>query len=151
MLTGSNTADSMITASVDAPTSDAAPPMTPAMASGPFASAMRSVSGVRARATWSSVSSRSPSRALRTTRAARPLESRATAPASKAWVGLPSSSITKLVASTTLLTGRMPAASSRRCTCSGDGATRTPSTRRATKRGQSSGSSTATTSESPIG
>ena len=94
MLTGSNTADSMTTSVVAAVTSDAAPPMTPAIPIGPSASAMSSISGVRSRSTWSSVSRRSPAIARRTTIVARPSGPGWTAAASKVWIGLPISSIT---------------------------------------------------------
>ena len=45
---------------VVSPISEVAPPMTPAMASGPAGSAMSSVSGSSSRTTWSSVSSAPP-------------------------------------------------------------------------------------------
>ncbi len=66
MLIGSKIADSMITSVVASLTSEEAPPMIPAIASGPFGSAMTSVSGSRSRCTWSRVSSRSPAAARRT-------------------------------------------------------------------------------------
>ena len=89
MLTGSKMADSTMTSVVPSPTSDAAPPMTPAIPSGPPGSAMSSVSGSSSRTTWSRVSRRSPGSARRTM-----IRPSWTAAASKVWIGLPSSSMT---------------------------------------------------------
>ena len=94
IVTGSKIADSTMTDVVVLDTSEDAPPMIPAMASGRSVSAMTSVSGSRDRSTWSSVSRRSPARASRTMRRERRAESGATTAASKTWTGLPSSSIT---------------------------------------------------------
>ncbi len=80
---------------------------------------------------------RSPSRARRTTR-----WPPATRSKSNACIGWPLTSITKLVMSTTLLIGRMPAADSRAFSHSGDGPMVTSSNSRAVKRGHRSGSST---------
>ncbi len=89
MLIGSKIADSMTTSVVDAPISEAAPPITPAIPIGPAESAMTSVSGSSSRTTWSSVSKRSPAVARRTT-----MRPSWTAAASNVWIGLPSSSMT---------------------------------------------------------
>ena len=51
MLTGSKIADSTITSRVASETSDDAPPMTPAIPSGPFASAISRVSASSSRST----------------------------------------------------------------------------------------------------
>ena len=71
------------------PISDVAPPMTPAIPIGPVGSAMTSVSGSSSRTTWSSVSSRSPAAARRTT-----IRPSWTAAASNVWIGLPNSTMT---------------------------------------------------------
>ena len=82
-------ADSTTISVVVALTSLVAPPMTPAMPSASTGSAMRSVSASSTRSTWSSVTSRSPGAARRTT-----IRRSWTAARSNVWVGLPSSSIT---------------------------------------------------------
>ncbi len=51
MLTGSKMADSIATSRVPSEISDVAPPITPAMASGPSGSAIRSVSALSVRMT----------------------------------------------------------------------------------------------------
>ncbi len=90
MLTGSKIADSTTTSVVASPTSEAAPPMTPAIPIGPAGSAMTQRLGVERRgSTWSRVSSRSPVVARRTM-----IRPSWTAAASKVWIGLPSSTMT---------------------------------------------------------
>ena len=88
MLAGSNRADSSSTRVVASPISVLAPPITPANAIGPLSSVIRRVSAVRARCSPSSVTMRSPARAVRTTIAPRTLS------ASNACSGCPSSSRT---------------------------------------------------------
>ena len=103
-------------ASSPAEISESPPPITPASALPRSRSAMRRSSGESARSLPSSVTIFSPGRAVRTT-ISRP----ATLSRSKAWSGWPSSSSTKLVASTTFEMERTPHASSRRASQAGDG------------------------------
>ena len=130
-------AASISTRVVPSLTSERAPPMIPAMLVGPSASSITQTSGSSVRSTSSSVVIFSPSSARRTT--SRPPAIRS---ASKACIGWPVHSITKLVMSTTLEIGRWPAAIRRAFSHSGDGPSLTSSNRRAVKRGHSSGSRT---------
>ena len=123
---GWNQADSRSTRVVPAEISESPPPITPASALPRSRSAMRRSSGSSARSLPSRVTSFSPGRAVRTT-ISRP----ATLSRSKAWSGWPSSSSTKLVASTTFEMERTPHASSRCASQSGEGPILTPSTTRA--------------------
>ena len=119
------------------------PPITPASAT-PFApSAITRSSGSRWRSQPSSVTRTSPGRARRTTMVSCSMKR-----ASKAWSGLPTSSMAKLVASTTFEMGRTPTLDSASLSHSGLRATLTPSNASAQYLGQRSGASTLTTSGS---
>src|SRR5256885_5937595 len=146
---GSKTALSSRIRVVRSDTSLVAPPITPASATGRSASAMTRSSALSLRSLPSRVVIGSPSPARRTTMREPFSFSR-----SKAWSGCPSSSRTRLIASTTLLMGRTPQMRSLSCSRSGEGPIFTPSMTRATYRGQRSGSSrstraTASTARSP--
>ena len=101
------------------------------MAVGPFSSAMTSISGESFRSTPSRVVMASPASALRTMIWAPPTCFR-----SKACMGWPYSSMTKLVMSTMLLMGRTPQARSRSRIHRGEGPIFTSFTTRAMYRGQ---------------
>ena len=124
---------------VSASTSELAPPMIPARATGRLASQIISISG----SSWCSFPSRvtklSPTLARRTT-----ILPPASLLKSKACRGWPYSSMTKLVISTILLIGRMPTASNRCCSHQGEGPICTFLTSRAAYRGQSATASTST-------
>ena len=123
MVKASKAATSRNTSVVASVTSEAAPPITPASASGFSASAMTSIDGFSSYVSWLIASSVSPSSAKRTT--TRPPASFA---ASKACVGWPVSISTRFVASTTLLTLRSFTASSSSTIHDGLGPTFTPRT-----------------------
>ena len=118
-------------------TSERRPPITPAIEVGPSASSITTMSASRRRSTSSSVVIVSPSFARRTTSLPP-----ATRSASKACIGWPQHSVTKLVMSTTFEIGRCPAAIRRAFSHGGEGPSLTSSYSRAVKRGHSSGSRT---------
>ena len=126
---------------VSGPISDATPPMIPAIAIGPLGSAITRVSSVSVRSTWSSVSSRSPAAARRTT--IRPVvDGRRVERVDR----LAELEHDVVLASTTLLTGRIPAASNRPGRAGGTGRSGRRRPTAPTNRGQRSGSTTSTAS-----
>ena len=121
------------------------PPMIPANATPLSASAMSRLSCDSLDFVPSNVTISSPSAARRTM-----ILCPASVVKSNACNGLPYSSMTKFVISTTLLMERRPTAVSRFTIHSGDGPTFTPVNTRAIYRGQSSGSRTSTDAKSSI-
>ena len=135
IVAGSHSADSTSTFVVASSQPVRAPPMTPAIDTGPSSSAITTTEASSAWVRPSRASSVSPATPRRTTRLPRTLS------ASKTWSGRARSKVMKLVTSTSALIGRAPMARNRVRSQAGLGALRTSAMRRTANAGARASSS----------